>query len=25
MNFGSLFDMFSVTFREPLVIQRFLP
>ncbi len=25
MNFGSLFDMFSVTFREPWVIQRFLP
>src|SRR5438105_12780648 len=24
MNFGSLFDMFSVTFREPWVIQRFL-
>jgi glutathione synthase len=24
-NFGSLFDMFSVTFREPWVIQRFLP
>ncbi|OQW61251.1 MAG: glutathione synthase [Proteobacteria bacterium SG_bin9] len=25
MNYGSLFDMFSVTFREPWVIQRFLP
>jgi glutathione synthase len=25
MNFGSLFDMFSVTFREPWVIQQFLP
>jgi len=25
MNFGSLFDMFSVTFREPWVTQRFLP
>jgi glutathione synthase len=25
MNFGSLFDMFLVTFREPWVIQRFLP
>jgi glutathione synthase len=25
MNFGSLFDMFSVTWREPWVIQRFLP
>src|ERR1700734_3044051 len=25
MNFGSLFDMFSVTFREPWVIQRFIP
>src|SRR6201999_4508251 len=24
-NFGSLFDMFSVTFREPWVIQSFLP
>jgi glutathione synthase len=24
MNFGSLYDMFSVTFREPWVIQRFL-
>jgi glutathione synthase len=24
-NFGSLFDMFSVTFREPWVIQTFLP
>ena len=25
MNFGSMFDMFTVTFREPWVIQRFLP
>jgi glutathione synthase len=25
MNFGSLFDMFSVTFKESWVIQRFLP
>jgi glutathione synthase len=25
MNFGSLYDMFSVMFREPWVIQRFLP
>ncbi|HZR74958.1 glutathione synthase [Bradyrhizobium sp.] len=25
MNFGSLFDMFSVTFREQWVIQQFLP
>jgi glutathione synthase len=25
MNFGSLYDMFSVTFNEPWVIQRFLP
>jgi glutathione synthase len=24
-NFGSLFDMFSTTFREPWVVQRFLP
>ncbi len=24
-NFGSLFDMFSVTFREPWVVQQFLP
>lgn len=24
-NFGSLFDLFSTTFREPWVIQRFLP
>jgi glutathione synthase len=24
-NFGSLFDMFTTTFREPWVIQRFLP
>ncbi|MDQ0353727.1 glutathione synthase [Rhodoplanes tepidamans] len=25
LNFGSLYDMFSVTYREPWVIQRFLP
>ncbi len=25
LNFGSLFDMFSVTFREPWVVQKFLP
>ncbi len=25
MNFGSLYDMFAATFREPWVIQRFLP
>ena len=25
MNFGSLFDLFSVTFQEPWVIQKFLP
>src|SRR6478609_8419198 len=25
VNFGSLFDMFSVTFREPWVIQAFIP
>jgi len=25
LNFGSLYDMFSVTFREPWVIQQFLP
>jgi glutathione synthase len=25
MNFGSLYDMFSVTFKEPWVIQRFIP
>ena len=25
VNFGSLFDLFSVTFREPWVIQKFLP
>lgn len=25
MNYGSLFDLFSVTWREPWVIQRFLP
>jgi glutathione synthase len=25
LNFGSLFDMFSVTFREPWVVQAFLP
>ena len=24
-NFGSLYDLFSVTFREPWVVQRFLP
>jgi glutathione synthase len=24
-NFGSVFDLFSVTFKEPWVIQRFLP
>ncbi|MGZ9409064.1 MAG: ATP-grasp domain-containing protein, partial [Methylocystis sp.] len=24
-NFGSLFDMFATTFREPWVVQRFLP
>lgn len=24
-NFGSLFDMFAATFREPWVVQRFLP
>jgi glutathione synthase len=24
-NFGSLFDLFSVTFREPWVIQKFMP
>jgi glutathione synthase len=24
-NFGSMFDLFSVTFREPWVIQKFLP
>ena len=24
-NFGSIFDLFSVTFREPWVIQKFLP
>jgi glutathione synthase len=24
-NFGSLFDLFSVTFREPWIVQRFLP
>ena len=24
-NFGSLFDLFSVTFREPWVVQRFIP
>jgi len=24
-NFGSLYDMFSVTFREPWVVQKFLP
>ncbi len=25
MNFGSVFDLFSVTFKEPWVVQRFLP
>jgi len=25
LNFGSLYDLFSVTFREPWVIQQFLP
>ena len=25
INFGSLFDLFSITFREPWVIQKFLP
>ncbi len=25
LNFGSLFDLFSTTFREPWVIQKFLP
>ena len=25
LNFGSLYDMFSVTFREPWVVQRYLP
>jgi glutathione synthase len=25
LNFGSLYDMFAVTFREPWVIQQFLP
>lgn len=25
MNYGSLFDLFSITWREPWVIQRFLP
>jgi glutathione synthase len=25
MNFGSLYDMFSVTFREPWVVQQFIP
>ena len=25
MNFGSLYDMFAITFREPWVIQKFLP
>jgi glutathione synthase len=25
LNFGSLYDMFVVTFREPWVVQRFLP
>src|SRR5207302_1772453 len=25
MNFGSLYDLFASTFREPWVVQRFLP
>ena len=25
LNFGSLFDLFSVTFREPWVVQKYLP
>jgi len=25
LNFGSLYDMFSVTFREPWVVQKFIP
>jgi glutathione synthase len=25
MNFGSLFDMFTVTYREPWVVQKYLP
>jgi glutathione synthase len=25
MNFGSLYDMFSVTFRDPWVVQQFIP
>ncbi len=25
LNFGSLYDLFSVTFREPWVVQRFIP
>ena len=25
LNFGSLYDMFSVTFREPWVVQKYLP
>jgi glutathione synthase len=25
LNFGSLFDLFAVTFREPWVVQKFLP
>jgi glutathione synthase len=25
LNFGSLYDLFTVTFREPWVVQRFLP
>ena len=24
-NFGSLYDLFATTFREPWVVQRFLP
>jgi len=25
LNFGSLYDMFAVTFREQWVVQKFLP
>src|SRR5260370_15949155 len=25
LNFGSLYDLFAVTFREPWVVQKFLP
>ena len=25
LNFGSLYDLFTVTFREPWVVQKFLP